>query len=83
MGDTLLSNWGHTGVVLGVYWDEMGHTGIRLAVNWDGMQETQALDWGYTGMRLGAEWGCSGVKQWDDDRVRLEGRLGLDWSILG
>ena len=39
--------------------------------------------WDETGSILGAEWGCSGMKQWADDRVRLEGRLGLDWSVLG
>ena len=77
MGDTLQPNWGHTGIVLGVYWDEMGCTGMgwgvlgwdgsywdEMGVYWDEMGWT-GMRWGCTGMRwviLGLGWGCTGMR---------------------
>ena len=82
MGDTLQSNWGHTGIVLGVYWDEMGCTGMGWGVlGWDGSYwDEMGVYWdemGHTGIGLGVYWdemGCNGMR-W--------GWTGMRWGGLG
>ena len=72
--------WGHTGIVLGVYWDEMG-------VRWDEMGKARGSDWetywdqtgGHT---LWSDWGCAG-NSWRDTGMGLGYTVVRLGDILG